>query len=690
MTAPPDAATASWSDHLTDNSFSSWVQSQSLVGTDLGIAIPAVLQPLLGLDFVPYLPTPTNAKEETVSREEARLTDADLEDMNLMVSSNEPVADADGKDSGRNSESKVSTERPFPPPGYLSLQTTRENLHILDESGQTPTTGESSQESPSASKIPPKRSWRPRSRLISKVKGKLEGRGKNKNEVQRRRTSSWTGGDGKLPPSNDSSTTKSTTPRQDSSLEWIREQHLLLANHQANLQEVHSEAMAMQARAKEIENRVSQTQSEISNLQKALSLAEQRLRQDLDDFGRAKSKLSRLEAAALKAQQAVLTSIQKMQRHRSASSSFCTDNSDNSHPSDVIELDVDGTFVGTCPDQPLQISSQVPLRRRASTAPPAVRVESFMRVHDLNIINSDNAVSIENHKTSSHSSLDALSDYSDTQNLQQQYQQNGDFMYVGSNIAPILRNLTHLGYQLSIDESKRFVPTRDTERLLLKYRSGHHDDNVLGDWPIGDWKLAHGTDILVWVGETGGTGFGSDWPVVKARGLVNTSPKTLAKFMMDSSRIKEYNKMSAGREDVLRIQHGLDTTAEESCYGFPGDCKVVRALNRPRFLPKTIETMSLMYTRPLATSSGSYITVIRSVFEDDSGEHKSPSANTIRSEMLLGVLLFRPANKDHSVCEFTTITHVYSPGVPEMVARRVAPSSAYNMMKDIQAVFQKK
>ena len=84
------------------------------------------------------------------------------------------------------------------------------------------------------------------------------------------------------------------------------------------------------------------------------------------------------------------------------------------------------------------------------------------------------------------------------------------------------------------------------------------------------------------------------------------------------------------------------------------------------------------------------MTVIRSVFEDDSGVHKSRSANTVRSEMLLGVLLFRPANEEQTVTEFTTITHVFSPGVPEMIARRVAPSSAYNMMKDVQGVFAAK
>ena len=156
------------------------------------------------------------------------------------------------------------------------------------------------------------------------------------------------------------------------------------------------------------------------------------------------------------------------------------------------------------------------------------------------------------------------------------------------------------------------------------------------------------------------------------------------------NRIKEREDLVKSQEDLVKIQEGLDTSEEESPFGFAGDCKIVRSLNKPRMIPKTIETLSLTYSQPLATSPGSYMTVSRSIFEDDSGEHKSPSANTIRSEMLLGCTIYRPANADHSVTEITNVTHVFSPGVPEMLARRVAPSSAYTMMKDIQTLFLKR
>ena len=117
-----------------------------------------------------------------------------------------------------------------------------------------------------------------------------------------------------------------------------------------------------------------------------------------------------------------------------------------------------------------------------------------------------------------------------------------------------------------------------------------------------------------------------------------------------------------------------------------------------------IENISLILSHPLvgedfAASPGSYICVSRSVFEDDSGEHKCTSS-TIRSEMLLGVMLIRPVTRDdhglkidgvdESFSELTTITHVYSPGVPEVLAKRAAPNSAAGMLKSIQSNFSKK
>ncbi len=635
----------------------------------MGIAIPAFLQPLLGLDFVPYLPSTVGTTE--LSSETTRLTDKDLEHLDLCAgpSCAFPIT--------RRPSSKFETPKPAKKskvPRSLSLGAINSDPAI-SEALKPPATGEPSKESV-VDEARNSKSWRqgirpPGGRLMNKVRGKMEERRVRK-EQRRNGTGVWYGeGETHL------KSPGTTTPKSNA-LHWIQEQNLQLANRQSLLQHVQLEAQMTTARANEIYQRVGDAQNEIIRLQKALVLAEHRLHRDLQDLEDTKGQLNRLQMNALTASEAVIDSIQQMQdwgptQFDLSTPRHCRSPSPGSDFSDLsLEaglVDIEAPIAGS--------SDQKPLRGRASTAPSVIRVDSFIRVHDLDIPDDDEQNLTSTTPSPSPSGKNTSS------------KQNG-FVFVDNNIACILHNLSKLGYQIAVDESTRFNPTKDTDRILSKYTTISFDDSQLEQWPILSWKAARGNDILVWTGDIGHTGFGSDWPVVKARCLVDASPRSLIEFMMDSSRIKEYNKMSQGREDLIKIQEGLDTTEQESLYGFAGDCKIVKALNKPRLLPKTIETLSLTYSQPLAIAPGSYMTVTRSIFEDDSGEHKSTSANTIRSEMLLGVSIFRPANANHSVTEVTNITHVFSPGVPEMLARRAAPTSAYNIMKDIQLLFMKR
>lgn len=166
--------------------------------------------------------------------------------------------------------------------------------------------------------------------------------------------------------------------------------------------------------------------------------------------------------------------------------------------------------------------------------------------------------------------------------------------------------------------------------------------------------------------------------------------------------------MSQGRDDVYVFQAGVDTKAEESLYGFAGDARIFRSRNKPKILPVTMEMVSLWYSQPLEQKPGSYMIVSRSVWENEKTTHRfsSPSLlslsdknhnnnNLVRCEMLLGVHILRPVTVPSSkspaimmkACELTTITHVLSSGVPEVMAKRAAPSSAVNLIREIQALF---
>lgn len=655
-------ATGDWS-YPRDTSSSS--QSQSM--NETGIGIPSFLQPLLGIDFVPYLPS--TVETSAISSETTALTDQDLEDLDVLVGPSPELQSLGHLSANLGTLENYATRSPVVIPRSRSLGAITSDPAIL-EGLKPPATGEPSQEN--VMKLAEMNKTRrqgfgPRGgRLLNKVRGKFEER-RVKKEQRRNRTGTWHGED---------VASSSTTIEDSEALRWIQQQAANLATHQSQLQQVQLEAEAMKNRAKTIYERVAETQKEIVRLQTALVSTEQRLRKDLVEFDDSQKQLRKLQTNAIQASEAIINAIQQMQQGLVLPDKNIVVSSENYRPpspgSELSDLSVEA--VGLDIDVGISQSDQRQPRQRAATAPTVIRVESFIRVHDLDIPDDDDPYTPS-----------VLTEQSKLSNANQH-----GFVFVDSDVAPILHKLCKLGYRIAVDESSRFNPTKDTERVLAKYKTNTFVDNVVDEWPIPSWKAVHGTDILVWTGDIGHKGFGCDWPVVKARCLVETSPRSLIEFMMDSSRIKEYNKMSLGREDIVKIQEGLDTSEEESHFGFAGDCKIVRALNKPRMIPKTIETLSLTYSKPLTTSPGSYMTVSRSIFEDDSGEHKSPSANTIRSEMLLGVTIYRPANADHSVTEITNVTHVFSPGVPEMLARRVAPSSAYNMMKDIQTLFMQR
>ena len=358
-----------------------------------------------------------------------------------------------------------------------------------------------------------------------------------------------------------------------------------------------------------------------------------------------------------------------------------------------------------------------------------------------------------------------------------------------NNIVMLLEKLTKLGLQLCTDESDRFNPSWETQRILKNRKtSSCYRSESIPNWPFIPWHEVHNdNDVLVWTGSSSSNSnhhhhdndrmmiknksFGHDWPIIKIRGKVKTTPRTLLNFLLDSTQIKKYNKMSQGREDVIVIQEGIDTTCEESLFGITGDVKVMRALNKPKMSPKTIETICLCYAKRLEeveddddnnknnedenddnerrrmATPNSYIIVNRSVWEGSPSsttttttlgcnKNNGNTTNTptttnnhnhiIRSEMVLGVQLIRPwtrtrttnnnngcgggggggggadsslsssltRNENHEeeedddgCCELTTITHVCTPGVPEIMAKRLAPGSAANLMREIQSVF---
>ncbi|KAK1743695.1 hypothetical protein QTG54_005292 [Skeletonema marinoi] len=65
---------------------------------------------------------------------------------------------------------------------------------------------------------------------------------------------------------------------------------------------------------------------------------------------------------------------------------------------------------------------------------------------------------------------------------------------------------------------------------------------------MGPWKnAASGKDVLVWSTKCI-RNLGAEYPVVKARGLINASARDVVDLLRDSSKVTIYNKSSLGEK----------------------------------------------------------------------------------------------------------------------------------------------
>jgi hypothetical protein len=206
---------------------------------------------------------------------------------------------------------------------------------------------------------------------------------------------------------------------------------------------------------------------------------------------------------------------------------------------------------------------------------------------------------------------------------------NDAFFSIDQGVGSVLNALIRYGYEVITDESERFRPLQNTERILSKTAGQAPPES----WPVKPWHMTSGRKVLVWQGSSLQSGPGKDLPVTKARGIVRSAPELVMSLLLDSSRVSEYNKMSKGRKDLLFLQQKrLHTSASDSDYGIPGEAKIVQALNKPPLIKRNIEMLALIYTRMLPGNTiplKSYTCVSRSVWEDESRQAKT-STESIR------------------------------------------------------------
>mmetsp|Transcript_19773 Transcript_19773/g.41563 ORF Transcript_19773/g.41563 Transcript_19773/m.41563 type:complete len:363 (-) Transcript_19773:1184-2272(-) len=263
----------------------------------------------------------------------------------------------------------------------------------------------------------------------------------------------------------------------------------------------------------------------------------------------------------------------------------------------------------------------------------------------------------------------------------------------------IMTALVAIGLSEAADESSRWTATSATDKILNKRAKAIKRGESIKNGPMGSWpNAAAGNDVLVWSSKCTRPGHGNDYPVVKSRGLVPASAKEVVELLSDSSKVKTYNKYSAGRDDQYYITQNTPS-CEEKCpdVGVSGEAKIMSSLSQPPLTRKPLEFKTLFYARQLDKEDNvqmdgvAFITVGRSVWETSEGTSDGAEEITTRCDLLLSVNLIREVVVDNgeSWCELTTVTHAVSPGIPIFVGKQLGLTAAENYVKDIRKLFEK-
>lgn len=265
------------------------------------------------------------------------------------------------------------------------------------------------------------------------------------------------------------------------------------------------------------------------------------------------------------------------------------------------------------------------------------------------------------------------------------------------------------------------------ERKADKFIEDHHPTNNQQGSSMVDWydALDSSQEVLTWVGKFIPSKlqytpllsssaennvvnyYGAELPVIKTISIIHHSPAYLANLLMDSTKVKAYNKMSIGRSDVHIFQKGIDTI--NGPFG-DGESKVVRNLTKPPIVSGIVEFVTCMHARKLrvedikilsasrksaegeiVNDDAGYIVVSRAIVGgasqfDNTDVVVGNSEKLVRNEILLGVNVLRAIPGQPNKTELTSVTHVYSPMIPLMLAKSAGVKGATDFVRDIRAL----
>jgi len=193
---------------------------------------------------------------------------------------------------------------------------------------------------------------------------------------------------------------------------------------------------------------------------------------------------------------------------------------------------------------------------------------------------------------------------------------------------------------------------------------------------------------------------GSSHNCVRSEAVINTSAEWLYDLLLDSSRVKEYNKLSLGREDLWIMEttrpqrHGDDDDGDE--FTSRGETtttnknyvsKVIRGENKPPMM-KPVAFHSFMHGRELEGGAG-YAIVTRTArlvdetTDTDNGCSSPSSQPSLPSELMTGCMLIIRMEGCDNQCVLINASQFTAP-LPAMMTKKIGLNGMVTMISDLR------
>ena len=248
-------------------------------------------------------------------------------------------------------------------------------------------------------------------------------------------------------------------------------------------------------------------------------------------------------------------------------------------------------------------------------------------------------------------------------------------------IAPVaIGRLANFGMSTALNEVMWQLDSKSDK--LLKKASGDSEwmkHTFAEGLKVASTASDSSMDVLVWSGSFKHGLYGSEVPAIRSAGIVKTSSKKLMELLVDSTRVKEYNKISLGRTDLVTFDGNLE---REGPFG-KSITKVMRSESKPPMMSNLALT-SILHAKELSDGSG-YVIVSRAVHRP--GE-ESLAASSMKTEIVTGVNLIVDFDSIDGTerCLMVNVNHVFSPMIPMYLAKKLAVTTAHKFINDIRAL----